>query len=124
MKRVKYDTIHEFQGVINGKTIESQSLYYELTSAINELCDTLADIEIAKDDEFINDLIDCTINLYEQSELTAEEIYDALHNSIDSFDFDNTNDLTQLKFYTDDSRLTRKYFDYINDRLKTGYYTN
>lgn len=127
MKKVESKVVQDFIGTINDKTIYNEDLYYNIESLIDTLWDKLKNIDIPKEDELINDFIDSISNIYKLSDITLDDIYDAVYSSIISFkaEHDSLNEL-ELSLFKDyiDEELTKEYFGFINDRLKSGYYMN
>lgn len=125
MKTVESKVIQKFIGEIAGKTIHNEDLYCNLEALTDTLCDRLQNIDIPKEDELINDFIDSISNIYKLSNITLYDIYDAVYTSIISFkpEHDSLDELefSLFKDYIDDE-LTKEYFGFINDRLKSGYY--
>ena len=94
---------------------------------LDTLCDRLQNIDIPKEDELINDFIDSISNIYKLTDITLDDIYDAVYTSIISFNDKHDNlDKLELSLFKDyiDEALTKEYFGFINDRLKSGYYMN
>lgn len=127
MKKVESKVVQDFIGTINDKTIYNEDLYYNIESLIDTLWDKLKNIDIPKEDELINDFIDSISNIYKLTDITLEDIYDAVYISIISFNAEHDNldelELSLFKEYIDEE-LTKEYFGFINDRLKSGYYMN
>lgn len=127
MKQVESKVVQDFIGTINDKTIYNEDLYYNIESLIDMLWDKLKNIDIPKEDELINDFIDSISNIYKLSDITLNDIYDAVYTSIISFNAEHDNldelELSLFKEYIDEE-LTKEYFGFINDRLKSGYYMN
>jgi hypothetical protein len=127
MKKVESKVVQDFIGTINDKTIYNEDLYYNIESLIDTLWDKLKNIDIPKEDELINDFIDSISNIYKLTDITLEDIYDAVYISIIVFNAKHDNlDKLELSLFKDyiDEELTKKYFGFINDRLKSGYYLN
>ena len=125
MKKVESKVVQDFIGTINDKTIYNEDLYYNIESLIDTLWDKLKNIDIPKEDELINDFIDSISNIYKLTDITLEDIYDAVYTSIISFNDKHDNlDKLELSLFKDyiDEALTKEYFGFINDRLKSGYY--
>ena len=125
MKKVESKVVQDFIGTINDKTIYNEDLYYNIESLIDTLWDKLKNIDIPKEDELINDFIDSISNIYKLSDITLDDIYDAVYTSIISFNDKHDNlDKLELSLFKDyiDGALTKEYFGFINDRLKSGYY--
>ena len=125
MKKVESKVVQDFIGTINNKTIYNEDLYYNIESLIDTLWDKLKNIDIPKEDELINDFIDSISNIYKLTDITLEDIYDAVYTSIIGFNAKHDNlDKLELSLFKDyiDEELTKKYFGFINDRLKSGYY--
>ena len=125
MKKVKSKIVQNFIGEIAGKTIHNEDLYYNIESLIDTLWDKLKNIDIPKEDELINDFIDSVSNIYTLTDITLEDIYDAVYISIIVFNAKHDNlDKLELSMFKDyiDEELTKEYFGFINDRLKSGYY--
>jgi hypothetical protein len=127
MKKVESKVVQDFIGTINDKTIYNEDLYYNIESLIDTLWDRLQNIDIPKEDELISDFIDSISNIYKLTDITLEDIYDAVYSSIIGFNAENDNldklELSLFKEYIDEE-LTNEYFGFINDRLKSGYYMN
>ena len=125
MKKVESKVVQDFIGTINDKTIYNEDLYYNIESLIDTLWDKLKNIYIPKEDELISDFIDSVSNIYKLTDITLDDIYDAVYTSIISFKAKNDNldklELSLFKEYIDEE-LTKEYFGFINDRLKSGYY--
>lgn len=127
MKKIESKVVQDFIGTINDKTIYNEDLYYNIESLIDTLWDKLKNIDIPKEDELINDFIDSISNIYKLSDITLEDIYDAVYTSIIGFNAKHDNlDKLELSLFKDyiDEALTKEYFGFINDRLKSGYYIN
>ena len=127
MKKVESKVVQDFIGTINDKTIYNEDLYYNIESLIDTLWDKLKNIDIPKEDELINDFIDSISNIYKLTDITLDDIYDAVYTSIISFNDKHDNlDKLELSLFKDyiDEELTKEYFGFINDRLKSGYYIN
>jgi hypothetical protein len=127
MKKVESKVVQDFIGTINDKTIYNEDLYYNIESLIDTLWDKLKNIDIPKEDELINDFIDSISNIYKLNDITLEDIYDAVYSSIIGFNAKHDNlDKLELSLFKDyiDEALTKEYFGFINDRLKSGYYMN
>lgn len=127
MKKVESKVVQDFIGTINNKTIYNEDLYYNIESLIDTLWDKLKNIDIPKEDELINDFIDGISNIYKLTDITLDDIYDAIYTSIISFNDKHDNlDKLELSLFKDyiDEELTKEYFGFINDRLKSGYYMN
>lgn len=125
MKKVESKVVQSFIGEIARKTIHNEDLYCNLEALTDTLCDRLQNIDIPKEDELINDFIDCISNIYKLTDITLNDIYDAVYTSIISFNDKHDNlDKLELSLFKDyiDEELTKKYFGFINDRLKSGYY--
>ena len=125
MKKVESKVVQDFIGTINDKTIYNEDLYYNIESLIDTLWDKLKNIDIPKEDELINDFIDSISNIYKLTDITLEDIYDAVYISIISFKAEHDNlDKLEFSLFKDyiDEELTKKYFGFINNRLKSGYY--
>ena len=125
MKKVESKVVQDFIGTINDKTIYNEDLYYNIESLIDTLWDKLKNIDIPKEDELINDFIDSISNIYKLSDITLDDIYDAIYTSIIGFNAEHDNlDKLELSLFKDyiDEALTKEYFSFINDRLKSGYY--
>lgn len=125
MKQVESKVVQNFIGKIAGKTIHNEDLYCNLEALTDTLCDRLQNIDIPKEDELINDFIDSISNIYKLSDITLDDIYDAIYTSIIGFNAKHDS-LDELEFslfkdYIDEA-LTKEYFGFINDRLKSGYY--
>ena len=123
MKKVESKVVQDFIGTINDKTIYNEDLYCNLEALTDTLCDRLQNIDIPKEDE----LIDSISNIYTLTDITLEDIYDAVYISIISFNAEHDNlDELELSLFKDyiDEELTKEYFGFINDRLKSGYYMN
>ena len=125
MKKVESKIVQDFIGTINDKTIYNENLYYNIKSLIDTLWDKLKNIDIPKEDELINDFIDSISNIYKLTDITLNDIYDAVYTSIISFNAKHDNldelELSLFKEYIDEA-LTKEYFGFINDRLKSSYY--
>lgn len=127
MKKVESKIVQDFIGTINDKTIYNEDLYYNIESLIDTLWDKLKNIDIPKEDKLINDFIDSISNIYKLTDITLNDIYDAVYTSIISFNAKHDNlDKLELSLFKDyiDEALTKEYFGFINDRLKSGYYMN
>lgn len=127
MKKVESKVVQDFIGTINDKTIYNEDLYYNIESLIDTLWDKLKNIDIPKEDELINDFIDSISNIYKLTDITLEDIYDAVYTSIISFNDKHDNlDKLELSLFKDyiDEALTKEYFGFINNRLRSGYYMN
>ena len=125
MKKVESKVVQDFIGTINDKTIYNENLYCNLEALTDTLCDRLQNIDIPKEDELINDFIDSISNIYKLTDITLDDIYDAVYTSIISFNDKHDNlDKLELSLFKDyiDEELTKKYFGFINDKLKSGYY--
>lgn len=125
MKRIKSKVVQDFIGTINDKTIYNEDLYYNIESLLDALWDKLKNIDIPRENELINDFIDSISNIYKLSDITLDDIYDAVYTSIIDFRAENNNlDKLELYLFKEyiDEELTDKYFGLINDRLKSGYY--
>ena len=125
MKKVESKVVQDFIGTINNKTIYNEDLYYNIESLVDTLWDKLKNIDIPKEDELINDFIDSISNIYKLTDITLDDIYDAIYTSIISFNAEHDNlDKLELSLFKDyiDEALTKEYFGFINDRLKSGYY--
>lgn len=125
MKKVESKVVQDFIGTINDKTIYNEDLYYNIESLIDTLWNKLKNIDIPKEDELINDFIDSISNIYKLTDITLNDIYDAVYTSIISFNDKHDNlDKLELSLFKDyiDEALTKEYFGFINDRLKSGYY--
>lgn len=125
MKKVESKVVQSFIGEIARKTIHNEDLYCNLEALTDTLCDRLQNIDIPKEDELINDFIDCISNIYKLTDITLEDIYDDVYTSIISFNAEHDNlDELELSLFKDyiDEALTKEYFGFINDRLKSGYY--
>lgn len=127
MKKVESKVVQNFIGEIAGKTIHNEDLYCNLESLTDMLCEKLQNIDIPKEDELINDFIDSISNIYKLTDIALNDIYDAVYTSIISFNAKHDNldelELSLFKEYIDEE-LTKEYFGFINDRLKSGYYMN
>lgn len=124
MNKIDCKINKHFEGEIGGNKLHNQSLYTQLTYIMAELYIALKDIDIKKESEFITDLIDCTVNLYNGTELNSVEVYDHLYENIMQFRCKSTKDLNELTFILWSDNSTRKYFGHINGRLKSGYYNS
>lgn len=127
MKKVESKVVQDFIGTINDKTIYNEDLYCNIESLIDTLWDKLKSIDIPKEDELINDFIDSISNIYKLSDITLSDIYDAVYTSIIDFNAEHDNlDKLELSLFKDyiDEALTKEYFGFINNRLRSGYYMN
>lgn len=127
MKKVESKVVQDFIGTINDKTIYNEDLYYNIESLIDTLWDKLKNIDIPKEDELINDFIDSISNIYKLTDITLDDIYDAIYTSIIGFNAKHDNlDKLELSLFKDyiDEALTKEYFGFINNRLRSGYYMN
>lgn len=125
MTPIPYDIISSFEGIINGKIIHDENYYLVLEKTSYMLNDTLRDIDIKNEDEFIQNFIDAILELYYYTEFTNEQIIGSISKSLDNFKSKSNDDLKNLKFeiYTSKGKQTSESLDYINERLETGYYT-
>lgn len=125
MTPIPYDIISSFEGIINGKIIHDENYYLVLEKTSYMLNDTLRDIDIKNEDEFIQNFIDAILELYYYTEFTNEQIIGSISKSLDNFKSKSNDDLKNLKFeiYTSKGKQTSDSLDYINERLETGYYT-
>lgn len=125
MTPIPYDIISSFEGIINGKIIYDENYYLVLEKTSYMLNDTLRDIDIKNEDEFIQNFIDAILKLYNYTEFTEEQIIGSISKSLDNFKSKSNDDLKNLKFeiYTSKGKQTSDSLDYINERLETGYYT-
>lgn len=125
MTPIPYDIISSFEGIINGKIIYDENYYLVLEKTSYMLNDTLRDIDIKNEDEFIQNFIDAILELYNYTEFTEEQIIGSISKSLDNFKSKSNDDLKNLKFeiYTSKGKQTSDSLDYINERLETGYYT-
>ena len=125
MTTIPYDIISSFKGIINGEIIYDENYYFVLEKTSYMLNDTLRDIDIKNEDEFIQNFIDAILELYYYTEFTEEQIISSISKSLDNFKSKSNNDLKNLKFeiYTSKGKQTSDSLDYINERLETGYYT-
>lgn len=125
MKKVESKIVQMFIGKIGDKILYNEELYTTTQYLIDILCDKLKDIIITKEEDLVDDFIDSISNIYRSSDATLTDISDAIESSIQNFD-PKTKKLNNLKFYVYedffDKRLTHKYFDFINNRLKSDYY--
>lgn len=126
MTPIPYDIISSFKGIINGKIIHDENCYLVLEKTSYMLNDTLRDIDIKNEDEFIQNFIDAILKLYYYTEFTDKQIIDSISKSLDNFKSKGNDDLKNLKFemYTSKGKQTSDSLDYVNERLETGYYTN
>ena len=125
MTPIPYDIISSFEGIINGKIIYDENYYFVLEKTSYMLNDTLRDIDIKNEDEFIQNFIDAILELYYYTEFTDKQIIGSISKSLDNFKSKSNDDLKNLKFeiYTSKGKQTSDSLDYINERLETGYYT-
>lgn len=125
MTPIPYDIISSFEGIINGKIIYDENYYLVLEKTSYMLNDTLRDIDIKNEDEFIQNFIDTILELYYYTEFTDKQIIGSISKSLDNFKSKGNDDLKNLKFeiYTSKGKQTSDSLDYINERLETGYYT-
>jgi hypothetical protein len=125
MTPIPYDIISSFEGIINGKIIYDENYYFVLEKTSYMLNDTLRDIDIKNEDEFIQNFIDAILELYYYTEFTDKQIIGSISKSLDNFKSKGNDDLKNLKFemYTSKGKQTSDSLDYINERLETGYYT-
>ena len=125
MTPIPYDIISSFEGIINGEIIYDENYYLVLEKTSYMLNDTLRDIDIKNEDEFIQNFIDAILELYYYTEFTNEQIIGSISKSLDNFKSKSNDDLKNLKFeiYTSKGKQTSDSLDYINERLETGYYT-
>ena len=125
MTPIPYDIISSFEGIINGKIIHDENYYLVLEKTSYMLNDTLRDIDIKNEDEFIQNFIDVILELYYYTEFTNEQIIGSISKSLDNFKSKSNDDLKNLKFemYTSKGKQTSDSLDYINERLESGYYT-
>lgn len=125
MTPIPYDIISSFEGIINGEIIYDENYYFVLEKTSCMLNDTLRDIDIKNEDEFIQNFIDAILELYYYTEFTNEQIIGSISKSLDNFKSKSTDDLKNLKFemYTSKCKQTSDSLDYINERLESGYYT-
>lgn len=125
MTPIPYDIISSFEGIINGKIIYDENYYFVLEKTSYMLNDTLRDIDIKNEDEFIQNFIDAILELYYYTEFTDKQIIGSISKSLDNFKSKGNDDLKNLKFeiYTSKSKQTSDSLDYINERLESGYYT-
>lgn len=126
MTPIPYDIISSFEGIINGKIIYDENYYFVLEKTSYMLNDTLRDIDIKNEDEFIQNFIDAILELYYYTEFTDKQIIGSISKSLDNFKSKGNDDLKNLKFeiYTSKGNQTSDSLDYVNERLETGYYTN
>lgn len=125
MTTIPYDIISSFKGIINGEIIYDENYYLVLEKTSYMLNDTLRDIDIKNEDEFIQNFIDAILELYYYTEFTDKQIIGSISKSLDNFKSKGNDDLKNLKFeiYTSKGKQTSDSLDYINERLETGYYT-
>lgn len=125
MTPIPYDIISSFEGIINGKIIHDENYYLVLEKTSYMLNDTLRDIDIKNEDEFIQNFIDAILELYYYTEFTDKQIIGSISKSLDNFKSKGNDDLKNLKFeiYTSKGKQTSDSLDYINERLESGYYT-
>lgn len=125
MTPIPYDIISSFEGIINGKIIYDENYYFVLEKTSYMLNDTLRDIDIKNEDEFIQNFIDAILELYYYTEFTDKQIIGSISKSLDNFKSKGNDDLKNLKFeiYTSKSKQTSDSLNYINERLESGYYT-
>lgn len=125
MTPIPYDIISSFEGYINGKIIHDENYYLVLEKTSYMLNDTLRDIDIKNEDEFIQNFIDAILELYYYTEFTDKQIIGSISKSLDNFKSKGNDDLKNLKFeiYTSKGKQTSDSLDYINERLESGYYT-
>jgi hypothetical protein len=125
MTPIPYDIISSFKGIINGEIIYDENYYLVLEKTSYMLNDTLRDIDIKNEDEFIQNFIDAILELYYYTEFTDKQIIGSISKSLDNFKSKSNDDLKNLKFeiYTSKGKQTSDSLDYINERLETGYYT-
>lgn len=125
MTPIPYDIISSFEGIINGKIIYDENYYFVLEKTSYMLNDTLRDIDIKNEDEFIQNFIDAILELYYYTEFTDKQIIGSISKSLDNFKSKGNDDLKNLKFeiYTSKGKQTSDSLDYINERLESGYYT-
>ena len=125
MTPIPYDIISSFEGIINGKIIHDENYYLVLEKTSYMLNDTLRDIDIKNEDEFIQNFIDAILELYYYTEFTDKQIIGSISKSLDNFKSKGNDDLKNLKFemYTSKGKQTSDSLDYINERLETSHYT-
>lgn len=125
MTPIPYDIISSFEGIINGKIIHDENYYLVLEKTSYMLNDTLRDIDIKNEDEFIQNFIDAILELYYYTEFTDKQIIGSISKSLDNFKSKGNDDLKNLKFeiYTSKGKQTSDSLDYINEKLESGYYT-
>lgn len=125
MTPIPYDIISSFKGIINGKIIHDENYYLVLEKTSYMLNDTLRDIDIKNEDEFIQNFIDAILELYYYTEFTDKQITGSISKSLENFKSKGNDDLKNLKFeiYTSKGKQTSDSLDYINERLESGYYT-
>ena len=125
MTPIPYDIISNFEGIINGEIIYDEKYYYVLEKTSYMLNDTLRDIDIKNENEFIQNFIDAILELYYYTEFTDEQIIGSISKSLDHFKSKSNDDLKNLKFemYTSKGKQTSDSLDYVNERLESGYYT-
>ena len=125
MTPIPYDIISSFEGIINCEIIYDEKYYFVLEKICCMLNDVLRNIDIKNEDEFIQNFIDAILELYNYTEFTEEQIIGSISKSLDNFESKGNDDLKNLKFeiYTSKGKQTSDSLDYINERLKTGYYT-
>lgn len=125
MKKIESKRLQDFVGKIEDKYIYNEELYTTTVYLVGLLYSKLKDIAIPKEEEFIDDFIDSIGNIYKSSDATITDISDAIESCITGFK-PNYETLNDLAFYMFDEfideEITHKYFDFINDRLKSGYY--
>lgn len=133
MKQVESNIIEYFLGEINGIYIDDYNIYINLNHIMYKLYDILKDVTIAKENTFIDHLIQCITDAHEDEyDLKAKglalEFCDIILDGVKNFESKNTTDLNILEFYITDtnSEIAKKYFNEyfsnINKKLKSGYY--
>lgn len=125
MKKVKSEMVQMFIGKIGDKILYNEEVYIITVYLIDMLCNKLKNIIIPKEDDLIDDFIDSIGNIYRSSDATLTDISDAIESTINNF-VPTTETLKDLKFHMYDNfiddKITHKYFDFINNRLKSDYY--
>lgn len=126
MKKVESKIVQGFVGKVGNETLYNEELYTTTVYlVVNKLCDKLKNITIPKEYDLVKDLINSIGNIYKYEDVTLADISDSIESSIENFD-PETETLNDLEFHMFDdfidNRITSKYLDFINDRLKSGYY--